>query len=88
LQTHASILEAIAETLSAEADESLDDGGVKAFNKYSLLVGQIKDAAAGVEQLRHLNVSHQFSSIMYCRYLCSVACCSPDKEATSIQECS
>jgi hypothetical protein len=64
LQTHASIVEAIAETLSAEADESLDDGGVKASNKYSLLVGQIKDAAAGVDQLRNINVSHQYSSIL------------------------
>ncbi|THX74835.1 hypothetical protein D6D05_06792 [Aureobasidium pullulans] len=59
--THAFIVEAIAETLSAEADESLDDGGVKSFNKYSLLVGQIKDAAGGVEQLRHLNVKKEKS---------------------------
>ncbi|THY30720.1 hypothetical protein D6D01_03160 [Aureobasidium pullulans] len=62
LQTHASIVEAIAETLSAEADESLDDGGVKASNKYSLLVGQIKDAAAGIEQLRNINVKKEKSS--------------------------
>ncbi|CAD0055120.1 unnamed protein product [Aureobasidium pullulans] len=61
LQTHASIVEAIAETLSAEADESLDDGGVKTSNKYSLLVGQIKDAAAGVEQLRNINVKKEKS---------------------------
>ncbi|THX50080.1 hypothetical protein D6D06_08194 [Aureobasidium pullulans] len=61
LQTHASIVEAIAETLSAEADESLDDGGVKASNKYSLLVGQIKDAAAGVDQLRNINVKKEKS---------------------------
>ncbi|THZ14837.1 hypothetical protein D6C89_09991 [Aureobasidium pullulans] len=61
LQTHASIVEAIAETLSAEADESLDDGGVKASNKYSLLVGQIKDAAAGVDQLRNIIVKKEKS---------------------------
>ncbi|THX31803.1 hypothetical protein D6C76_10199 [Aureobasidium pullulans] len=60
--THASIVEAIAETLSAEADESLDDGGVKTSNKYSLLVGQIKDAAAGVDQLRNINVKKEKST--------------------------
>jgi len=77
LQIHASIVEAIAETLSADADECLDDGGVKASRKYSLLVGQIKDAAAGVEQLRDLNVSHKLHFTLCCLLLssaCSLPC--------------
>jgi hypothetical protein len=58
LQTHAAIVEAVAETMRGDVDESDGNGG-KTLNKFALLVAQIKDAAAGVEQLRDVNVSRQ-----------------------------
>ncbi|KEQ75108.1 hypothetical protein M436DRAFT_42482 [Aureobasidium namibiae CBS 147.97] len=51
LQTHAAIIEAIAETLRGDADDH-DESGKEKINKSSLLVAQIKDAAAGMEELR------------------------------------
>ncbi|KAG9661051.1 hypothetical protein KCU95_g7836, partial [Aureobasidium melanogenum] len=54
LQTHASVVEAVAETLNGNVEQSDGSDGKKS-NKYRLLVGQIKDAAAGVEQLRSVN---------------------------------
>jgi hypothetical protein len=56
LQTHASIVEAVAETMNDNFEQSNKSDGKEA-NKYKLLVDQIKDAAIGVEQLRSLNVS-------------------------------
>ncbi|KAH0381707.1 hypothetical protein KCU92_g6826, partial [Aureobasidium melanogenum] len=54
LQTHASIVEAVAETMNDNFEQSNKSDGKEA-NKYKLLVDQIKDAAIGVEQLRSLN---------------------------------
>ncbi|KAK6004478.1 hypothetical protein QM012_008340 [Aureobasidium pullulans] len=54
LQTHAAIVEAVAETMNGDAKQSNEPDG-KQSNKYRLLVDQIKDAAAGVEQLRSVN---------------------------------
>ncbi|KAI4852551.1 hypothetical protein E4T44_01412 [Aureobasidium sp. EXF-8845] len=57
LQTHAAIVEAVAETMRGDVDDSNENGG-KTLNKFALLVAQIKDAAAGVEQLRDVNSCH------------------------------
>jgi len=57
LQAHAAIVEAVAETLRSNADDH-DGSDRNKTNKFALLVAQIKDAAAGVEQLRAVNVSH------------------------------
>ncbi|KAG9531373.1 hypothetical protein KCU73_g5084, partial [Aureobasidium melanogenum] len=54
LQTHASIVEAVAETMNDNFEQSNKSDGKEA-NKYKLLVDQIKDAAIGVEQLRSVN---------------------------------
>jgi hypothetical protein len=59
LQTHAAIVEAVAETMRGDMDEPDENGG-KTLSKFALLVGQIKDAAAGVEQLRDVNVSRPY----------------------------
>jgi hypothetical protein len=59
LQTHAAIVEAVAETVRGDIEESDDNGG-ETLNKFALLVAQIKDAAAGVEQLRDVNVSRPY----------------------------
>jgi hypothetical protein len=56
LQTHAAIVEAVAETLRGDVDES-NENSKENLNKFALLVGQIKDAATGIEQLGHVNVS-------------------------------
>jgi hypothetical protein len=56
LQTHAAIVQAVAETLRGDVDE-FDENGQERMNKFALLVGQIKDAAAGIEQLKDTNVS-------------------------------
>lgn len=61
MQTHAAIVEAVAETLRGDVDES-DEKSKENLNKLASLVGQIKDAAAGVEQLGHVNVSHAIST--------------------------
>ncbi|KAI4736836.1 hypothetical protein E4T50_12680 [Aureobasidium sp. EXF-12298] len=60
LQTHAAIVEAVAETLRGDVDES-DENSKENLNKFALLVGQIKDAAAGVRQLGHVNVDKEDS---------------------------
>jgi hypothetical protein len=59
LQTHAAIVEAVAETMRGDVDESDEKDG-KTLNKFALLVAHIKDAAAGVEQLRDVNVSRPY----------------------------
>lgn len=56
LQTHAAIVEAVAETIDDNVGQPAGSDGKKS-NKYRLLVNQIKDAAAGVKQLRSENVS-------------------------------
>ncbi|KAH0018642.1 hypothetical protein KCU78_g7076, partial [Aureobasidium melanogenum] len=56
LQTHASIIEAVAETMNGNVKQSDGSDGKKSI-KYKLLVDQIKDAAAGVEQLRSVNAN-------------------------------
>jgi len=63
LQTHAAIIEAIAETLRGDADDH-DESGKEKINKSSLLVAQIKDAATGMEELRDVKVSHSISSFL------------------------
>lgn len=60
MQTHAAIIEAIAETLRGDADDH-DESGKEKINKSSLLVAQIKDAAAGMEELRDIKASHSIS---------------------------
>ncbi|KAG9966362.1 hypothetical protein KCU61_g1195, partial [Aureobasidium melanogenum] len=54
LQTHASIVEAVAETMNGNVEQPHESDGKKS-NKYRLLVDQIKDAATGVEQLKSVN---------------------------------
>ncbi|KAG9556446.1 hypothetical protein KCU71_g14790, partial [Aureobasidium melanogenum] len=60
LQTHASIVEAVAETMNGNL-EQFDGSDGKKSNKYRLLVDQIKDAATGVEQLRSVNAKEDES---------------------------
>ncbi|KAI5200857.1 hypothetical protein AUEXF2481DRAFT_471905 [Aureobasidium subglaciale EXF-2481] len=58
LQAHAEIVEAVAETIAVNSDkDSVDE--TKVSNKYALLVGQIKDAAIGVEKLGAANVKRE-----------------------------
>ncbi|KAG9695008.1 hypothetical protein KCU95_g4721, partial [Aureobasidium melanogenum] len=60
LQTHAAIVEAVTEAMNGNVE--LSDGiDRKKSIKYRLLVDQIKDAAAGVEQLRSVNVKKEES---------------------------
>ncbi|KAI5275917.1 hypothetical protein E4T47_01128 [Aureobasidium subglaciale] len=58
LQAHAEIVEAVAETIAVNSDKDSVDG-TKVSNKYALLVGQIKDAAIGVEKLGVANVKRE-----------------------------
>ncbi|KAH0371219.1 hypothetical protein KCU65_g1884, partial [Aureobasidium melanogenum] len=60
LHTHAAIVEAVAETMNGNTEQSDGTDGKKS-NKYRLLVDQIKDAAAGVEQLRSANTKKEES---------------------------
>ncbi|KEQ59120.1 uncharacterized protein M437DRAFT_22492, partial [Aureobasidium melanogenum CBS 110374] len=60
LQTHATIVEAVAETMNGNVEQS-DGTDRKESIKYRLLVDQIKDAAAGVEQLRSVNLKKEES---------------------------
>ncbi|KAH0152313.1 hypothetical protein KCU67_g9886, partial [Aureobasidium melanogenum] len=54
LQTHASVVEAVAETMNGNVEQSDQSDGKKSI-KYKLLVDQIKDAAIGVERLRSVD---------------------------------
>ena len=77
LQTHAAIVEAVAETMRGDVDE-LNENGQETSKKFALLVGQIKDAAAGVEQLRAANVSHDippFSPLLFALLLLAYESC-------------
>ncbi|KAI5203401.1 hypothetical protein E4T39_04206 [Aureobasidium subglaciale] len=58
LQAHAEIVEAVAETLFINSGGNCFDG-VKVSNKHALLVGQIKDAAIGVEKLGATNIKRE-----------------------------
>lgn len=60
LQTHANVVEAITETLRGNADD-LDESGKEKINKFALLVAQIKDAAAHVQELSGVKASHSIS---------------------------
>lgn len=63
LQAHASIVEAVSETVRGDADD-LNESGKEKTNKFALLVAQIKDAAAHVEELSGVKVSHSDSSLL------------------------
>ncbi|KAI4723144.1 hypothetical protein E4T48_00344 [Aureobasidium sp. EXF-10727] len=59
LQTHAAIVEAVSETVNGSTNQS--DQSSKKLDKFRLLVGQIKDAAAGIEELRSANTKTEQS---------------------------